>query len=195
MQVGTNLSPVHPGNLRGSRRTRESAMLFQTLRSTLTARRIALVAAPLAVFGAAVSTASAADRDGWWHRSSRGPSVVIHASIPGPRIVIGRRVEVVDEVPAALQMTAYQSKDRIIVIVNGTNRGSGFRTSLTQAGFDDRSPSLVLRNTAPEDGCREGATAFTLTAGIHADRDVSRICIRIGARSFDVPITCVQSIS
>ena len=164
---------------------------LNTVRSTFTARRFALVAAPLAALGATVSTASAADRDGWWHRR---PSIVIHAQIPAPQVVVERRVVHVDEVPAALSMTAYQSKDRIIVVLSGTNRGSGFHTALTQVG-DDWSPTLVLRNTAPDQGCVEGASAFTLTAGIHASRDASRLCIRIGDRFFDVPVTCVQSIS
>ena len=100
-------------------------MFFKTFRSSQTARRIALVAAPLAVIGAAVSTASAADRDGrgwgWGHRS-RGPTLAIHAQFPAARVVIGRRVECVDEVPSGLQMSAYQSKDRVIVLISGTNR-------------------------------------------------------------------------
>src|SRR5262249_5490434 len=137
MQAGTNLESgirnptVHdePG---------VEAMFRNLIRSNLTARRIALVAAPLAALGAVVPAADAADRDGWWwcggHRHDR-PSVVIQATIGGP-LVIERRCErvICDEVPAGLQMSAYQSKDRVIVIINGTNRGPGFRTSLTAFG-------------------------------------------------------------
>src|SRR4051812_10486077 len=107
-----------------------------SVRSKLIARRVALVVAPLAVVGATLSTASAADRDGPWWRRHREPrvGVVIHADIPPQRVVIGRPVDVCDEVPAGLQMTAYQSKDRVIVIINGTNRAAGFRTALTAEG-------------------------------------------------------------
>ncbi len=169
-------------------------MFLRTIRTNLTARRIALVAAPLAVIGAAVSTASAADRDGWGWRRSRGPSVVIHAGIPGPRIVVGRRVECVDEVPAGLQMNAYQSKDRVIILVSGTNRGSGFSTALSADRHDGR-PGLVLHNTAPGDDCRGGACSFSLTASICSERELRSVCLRIGDRSFEIPVTCVPSLT
>jgi hypothetical protein len=190
MQVSTNLGREH----RKSKRfmtNQESAMFFQTIRSNLTARRIALVAAPLAVFGAAVTTASAADH-GWWGRS-RGPTVVINTRIPAPR-VIERRVERVDEVPAALQMNAYQSKDRIVVIISGTNRGAGFSTSLSQSGYRDGAPMLQLCNMAPADGCRDGAVSFTMTAGVHSDRELRSLCLRIGDRTFEIPVTCVPNL-
>ena len=171
---------------------------FKAFRTHTNARRIALIVAPLAVLGAVVSTASAGGGGGgggepWWHRSSRRPAVVIHAEFPGPRVVISRPVECVDEVPAGLQMQAYQSKDRVIIVINGTNRGAGFRTALTAAG-DGRSEFLVLHNSAPYEGCREGACSFTVTAAICASRELSRVCVRIGDRSFDVPVTCVPSI-
>jgi hypothetical protein len=164
-------------------------MLFKTIRSNLTARRIVLVAAPLAVIGAAVSTASAADH-GWWR--SRGPTVVINARFPGPRVV-ERRV-VCDEVPSGLQMSAYQSKDRVIVIISGTNRGGGFSTSL-EADGRGYSPSLILHNTAPLDGCRESACSFSLTASVCSGRELRTICMRIGDRSFEIPVTCVPSLT
>src|SRR5262249_6403762 len=162
-------------------------MFRNFIRPNLTARRIALVAAPLAILGAVVPTAAAADRDGWWWRSRRErPTVVIHADIGVP-VVVGRceRRVVCDEVPAGLQMSAYQSRERVIVIINGTNRAAGFRTSLTAAG-----PALVLHNTAPEDGCREGACSFTITGSICSPRELRQVCVRIGDRTFDVPVTC-----
>jgi hypothetical protein len=167
-------------------------MLFKMNRTNLTARRILLVAAPLAVLGAAVSTASAADH-GWW-RWGRGPTVVINARIPAPPVVVERRVVRVDEVPAGLQMNAYQSKDRIVVIISGTNRGAGFSTSLTQSGYRDGAPVLQLCNMAPADGCREGACSFTMTAGVHSDRELRSLCLRIGDRSFEIPVTCVPNL-
>jgi hypothetical protein len=108
--------------------------------------------------------------------------------------VIGHRVEVVDEVPAALQFNAYQSKDRVIVMVSGTNRGAGFNTSLSAIGYDNGGPILKLCNTAPVDGCREGAVSFSLTAGVHADRELRTLCLRIGDRSFEIPVTCVPNL-
>ena len=88
---------------------------------------------------------------------------MISARIPGPRVV-ERRVAV-EEVPSGLQMSAYQSKDRVIVLISGTNRGEGFRTSL-EADGRGYSPSLILHNTAPLDGCREGASSFSLSASV-----------------------------
>jgi hypothetical protein len=155
-------------------------------RSTLTARRIALVAAPLAVLGAAASTAAAAD--GHWGYRSHGPTLVIQAQIPAPVVIVEHRV-VCDEVPAGLQMSAYQSKDRVIVVINGTNRGAGFHTSLSAFGN-----SFVLHNLAPEPGCRDGACSFTITGSICAGRDVRQVCVRIGERTFEVPVTCVPSL-
>lgn len=169
-------------------------MFRNFIRPNLTARRFALVAAPLAILAAVVPSASAADRDGWWwgrsHRNDR-PSVVIHATIGGPVVVSRPAPRVIrDEVPAGLQFSAYQSKDRVIVIVSGTNRASGFRTSLSAGG-----DALVLHNLAPEEGCREGACSFTLTGSICSARELRQVCVRIGDRSFEVPVTCVPSLS
>jgi len=165
-------------------------MFRNLIRPNLTARRIALVAAPLAVLGAVVPTAAAADRDGWWGRSHNSrPALVIHAEIGRPRVVISRPV-FVDEVPAGLNMSAYQSQDRVIVIINGTNRAAGFRTSLIGAGN-----AFELHNLAPEDGCRGPASSFTITGSIYSHQDLRQVCVRIGDRSFDVPVTCVPSLS
>lgn len=175
--------------------------MFRNLfKTSTTARRLALIAAPLAVLAAAVPSASAADRDhdrdrdhDYRGRRSR-PSLVIHAQLPG--IIIGRPAERVvvaapvrvDEVPASLQMSAYQSKDRVIVIISGVNRGSGYSTTLSAAG-----DSLVLRNIAP-DACREDATAFTITGSICSQRELREVCVRIGRQSFEIPVTCVASL-
>src|SRR5437763_1466381 len=124
---------------------------LNNFRTKITARRIALLAAPLALMGAATSSVYAAGP--WYH--SRGPQVIIEprvvfrADFPPQRVVLSRPAYV-DEVPAGLQMTAYQSRDRVIVLINGTNRGEGFRTALS----DEGGGTLVLHNTAPE-GCRE----------------------------------------
>jgi hypothetical protein len=175
-------------------------MFRNLIRPNLTARRIALVAAPLAILGAVVPAADAADRDGrgggwgwsWGHsRRPEAPAVVIHATIGGPIVVSRPAPRVIyDEVPAGLQLTAYQSKDRVIVLINGTNRAAGFRTSLSALG-----DTLVLHNIAPEDGCRGGPSSFTLSGSICSPRELHQVCVRIGDRSFEVPVTCVPALT
>jgi hypothetical protein len=170
--------------------------MFRNLfRPILTARRLALVAASFAVLGAVVPTASAADHDGWgWGRHYHGPAVVVRAQIGVPVIVpppvVIARPMIVDEVPAGLQMTAYQSRDRVIVVINGTNRAGGFTTALSAAG-----DSFILHNSAPIDGCREGASAFSISGSICSPRELHQVCVRIGDRAFEVPVTCVQALS
>ncbi len=175
--------------------------MFRTLKSVsskFTARRIALVVAPLAVLGATLSTASAADRDGWRFGRGRGPErdrggLVIRAEIPAVQIVLGRQPEprrIYDEVPSCLDMKAYQSGDQVIIVINGVNPTVGYNTSL-EAGFGG---SFVLHNTAPYDRCQAATTAFNVTGAICSPRELSRVCVRIGNQSFDVPVTCVRRI-
>lgn len=169
-------------------------MFRNFIRPNLTARRFALVAAPLAILGAAVPAADAADRDGWWWgrgRHEERTSVGVHVDIGIPVVIAHPAPRVIyDEVPAGLGFTAYQSRDRVIVLINGTNRAAGFRTSLSAAG-----DALVLHNLVPDDGCRGGPSAFTISGSICSPRELHQVCVRIGDRSFEVPVTCIPTLS
>jgi hypothetical protein len=153
------------------------------------------------------------DRDRWGrndHDHDRGHSgIVIRVEprpviisrprpkviVAGPPVVIARPVVVRDEVPRELKYAAYQSQDRVIVVISGANRGSGFSTSVTAIGDNEWTPTLLMRNSAPSDGCVEASTAFSLAASICSTRPLSCVRLQIAGQVFEIPVTAVPSLS
>ena len=103
--------------------------------------RLSLTAASLALIGAAAPLANAEPwfrlsfGDGWGsHGRGRHvvhqppacpPPVVVLPPCPPP-VVVRQQV-----VPCDLRFAAYQTRDTVIVIVNGTNTSGGFTTCLS----------------------------------------------------------------
>jgi hypothetical protein len=140
----------------------------------------------------------------WGHdrghdRGRGGTSIVIR-----PEIVIGRphRPEVVviekhrprqrvEVAPYDIAFKAYQSEDRIIVNIEGSNRSSGFTTTLSS-----RHEGVVeVCNLAPMDHCAQVVTPFCMTASITACRPMHSITVKVAGRTYTVPVTQAQALS
>ena len=165
-----------------------------------TARRLALgLAAPAVMLCAGAAQAGGDgwrghDRDRDWDRDhDRGrfhvgvviqPRVVITA--PPRPVVISRPC---DEVPTSVSFAAYQSRDTVIIAINGTNRGGGFTTSLTGADLSCRTPVLNLRNVAGSERCEGGSVPFSLTASLRVRDRVNSLEVRVAGQTYCVPVT------
>ncbi len=163
----------------------------------------------VAVAGAAVAmVAPLAMADDWrgrgrghdrGHERRGGTSIVIR-----PEIVIGhrrpdvvvverrapaRRVEVM---PEGLSFKAYQSQDRVILNVEGFNRGEGFTTALGACHGDE----VELTNLAPFDSCGTGRRVeFCLTGSITSRRALHTLTVRVAGRTFTVPVVQARTLS
>lgn len=113
-------------------------------------------------------------------------------------ISVGRRevnrVVYAEQVPANLQMTAYQARDTVIVIINGVNHTGGFTTTLSRVDSCDSSPDVNLCNIGPTDYCSGGATAFSVSGSFRVNREIRCITVRVAGQAYEVPVTCVQSL-
>jgi hypothetical protein len=148
------------------------------------------------------------DRDHDWNRSRAGivirvePRPVIisrprptQVIVAGPQVVIARPVVIPDVLPADLQYAAYQSQDRVIIVISGTNRAAGYSTSLTAIGGSEWTPTLVLRNTAATGYCAEVCTPFSLSAAICSPRALTCVRLQVAGHIYEIPVTAVPSIS
>jgi hypothetical protein len=177
--------------------------MFRTGR---TVHAIAFLTALCGVSAAGLA-ASPSDRDhnrSRWGHSQRGSghggfvirveTAPVIISRPRPQVVIAQPVAVCDVVPSDLRYAAYQSQDRIIVIISGTNRAAGFTTTLTAVEGHEWSPTLVMRNMAPSYECA-GSAAFSLNAAICSKRALGCVRLKIADQVFEVPVTAVPSLS
>jgi hypothetical protein len=140
----------------------------------------------LAVMGSAAQTALA---DGWFWRGSPRIEVVLRPSVVRERVIATRpmRVEVR---PMELRLSAYRSGDRIIVVASGSNRTTGFTTSLESCDTRDRTPTLVLRNFGPGDDCAgQVITRFNATASIQARHGTHCVRVNVLGRIHEVHVT------
>jgi|GEM_PF-4299129 len=182
-------------------------------------RKAALVAMPLIAVSLITPFALAEGRDGWrrgrdehrqhdrghdhgrdWGKDRKGGTQIVIR----PEIIIGRphRPEVVviekhyprhrvEVAPYELSFKAYQSEDRIIVNIDGSNRSSGFTTTLSS-----RAEGLIeLCNLAPLDPCAQTITPFCITASIRAFRPMHNVTVNVAGRTYTVPVTQAQSLS
>ncbi|MBC7834063.1 MAG: hypothetical protein H7Y88_03060, partial [Phycisphaerales bacterium] len=119
------------------------------------------------------------------------PAVVVAQPTP----VVYSQSETVDVVPADLQIAAYQSQDRVIIMIGGVNRAAGFSTSITSVSAGGAAePELLLRNLPPRQEMT-GETPFTLNAAIRSKGALQRIQVRVADQVFEVPVVAVPSIS
>jgi len=92
-----------------------------------------------------------------------------------------------------VRIEAYQSQDRVIVLISGTNAGEGYCTMVTGVDWCEGQPVLEVRNTAPE--CRRGfATAFSMNASVGVRCALSSIRVRIGGHVYEAPVVAVGSV-
>lgn len=97
-----------------------------------------------------------------------------------------RRHEAV--IPCDLQLSAYQSGDRVIVIARGTNTSSGFITRFEACDQYGGHPEVHLVNVRG-DGCyAQVMTPFDISATVQSCRPVSCIRVRIGHQVHDVRV-------
>lgn len=173
-------------------------MLLGRRHSTLTAASIALI-------GAAAPMASA---EPWFHISfgnwGSHPRVIRQPACPPPVVVarppvvvvrqpvVVRRVEVV---PCDLRFTAYQARDTVIVIANGTDTTGGFETCLSSRTGRDFSTTVVLTNTSPAQCATQCVTPFEVSGSFRVRGCVRTVEVRVADRCLQVPVTQVQSLS
>jgi hypothetical protein len=176
--------------------------MFRSLtnpRSKLTRTRMALAAAPLALAGIAAPLMGAGPWE--WRHGNRHTEIVVH---PEFRRVVIAPVEVM---PCDLHISAYQSRDTIMVFVTGSNRTGGYSTFLQAADGHDGSLRLEIRNIAPIGVCTQAITPFSLNAAMHTDdrpthgwsgwakRSATTLEVRVAGQVICVPIEQVVSIS
>jgi hypothetical protein len=97
--------------------------------------------------------------------------------------------------PEKLSIKAYQSQDRVIVLVEGSNCGSGYATTLTALEHGYGTPTLVLRNTPTCDERGYGSVGFCLNAAFCSQRALGCVQVRVAGQCVEVPVTAVTSIS
>ncbi len=167
---------------------------MNTVCSKMTRSRMALAAAPVALAGLAAPMMGAGPWD--WkigshdrHDTRRIEVVVRPETRP---VVVVRQIEVE---PFDLHLTAYQSRDTIMVFASGNNRTGGYTTSLRAIGGRENSTRIQLSNITSGGICTQAITSFSLNAAMHVDCAVSSIEVRVADRVICVPVTQVASIS
>ncbi|MBX3377618.1 MAG: hypothetical protein KF678_11525 [Phycisphaeraceae bacterium] len=97
-----------------------------------------------------------------------------------------RRPETV--IPCDLQLSAYQSGDRVIVVARGSNTSSGFITRFEACDTSGLRPEVHLVNVRG-DGCyAQVMTPFDVSATVQSCRPLSCIRVRIGHQVHDVRV-------
>jgi hypothetical protein len=142
-------------------------------------------------------------KDGHDHHSHGigGISIRIGTPRPRPQVVVVsrpepvRHVHVHDEMPRDLCATAYQTGDKVIILITGKNRGSGYTTCLTEVDTSCDIPTVRLRNTTPDCAVSECETGFSLNAAICSRKQLCTIHLLVGGKIIDVPVTQVQTLS
>jgi hypothetical protein len=120
---------------------------------------------------------------------------------PRPQVVVVgrpepvRHVHVHEEMPQDLCVTAYQTGDKVLVLITGKNRSSGYTTCLTDVDASCDIPTLRLRNTSPDCVVTQCETGFSLNAAICSRRQLCTIRLIVAGRTIDVPVTQVQTLS
>jgi hypothetical protein len=170
-----------------------------------TIRRTGMIAAAGAALAMVAPLAMADDWRGRGRGHDRGherrsgtsiiirPEIIIGARRPDVVVVErrapARRVEVM---PEGLSFKAYQAHDRIILNVEGFNRGEGFITELAACHGDE----VELTNLAPYEDCGTGRKVdFCLTGSLTARRALHCITVRVAGRTFTVPVIQAKSLN
>lgn len=162
--------------------------MFRTRTSRLTATALCLVAAGAPLMGAGP------DERGRGRGRDDGFSGIfgkIDIRIGQPRRPEIRHVEVrhVEEVmPCDLKLSAYQSRDTVIIVATGTNRSTGFQTGFQACDIHDRTPELRLMNTSSCEPCGQVMTGFEVSSSFHTRHQIGCIKVIVAGRAFDVHV-------
>ncbi len=166
--------------------------MFRTRTSRLTATALCLVAAGAPLMGAGPDERGRrgghGGRDGGFSGVFGGVTIRIGEQPRRPEI---RRVEIrrVEEVlPCDLRFSAYQSRDTVIIVATGTNRGTGFQTGFQACNIHDRTPELRLMNTSRCEPCGQVTTAFEVSSSFHTRHQIGCIKVIVAGRAFDVHV-------
>lgn len=171
---------------------------LSNLRNRTTFRGLAILAAA----GGILTLAATSDAAEPWHWRGRGHDRVVIVARPTPSVVISAPrppvivTTVPDVVPSDLHMSAYQSRDTVIVLITGCNPSTGYTTALTgveRAG--DGCPTIVMRNTPCGDAAVATLTQFSLNASVHSYSPISTVMVRVAGQVYQVPVTQVQALS
>ena len=163
--------------------------------SRVSRRSLTAFAAPLALLAASAPVFSA---NPWtWTgrvRVQHRPPIVVargprHAP---PPVVIVRQVEAF---PCELRLSAYQTRDTVIVMANGANGSAGYVTCLAVHGEHHLSPTVVLRNTAPAACVSQVVTPFEVTGSFRTRSCLRTLSVRVADRCIEVPVVQVPGIS
>lgn len=116
------------------------------------------------------------------------------------RVVVSRPAPVVisqpcDVMPENLSVTAYQTQDRVIVLITGSNRSAGYTTCLTEVDTSCEIPTLTMRNTAPTRSSAHCMTGFNLNAAVRSRETLCTIRLLVAGQTVEVPVTQVPSLS
>jgi hypothetical protein len=125
----------------------------------------------------------------------RQPPVVI--SQPAP-VIISQPVVVrtySDVAPSQIGFQAYQSRDTVILVVNGTNFGAGYSTSLTAADCAGWTPTVIMRNTPTCETDRSYSTPFSISASLRVTHSVSSVRVTLAGQTYEVPVVEAPSLS
>ena len=97
--------------------------------------------------------------------------------------------------PENLSVTAYQTQDRVIVLITGSNRSAGYTTCLTEVDTSCEIPTLTMRNTAPTRSSAHCMTGFNLNAAVRSRETLCTIRLLVAGQTVEVPVTQVPSLS
>lgn len=160
--------------------------------------RLSAVASVLTVLGAAGPLS--ADNPWFWSGPARGRGgvkIVIGPPRPAhpPRPARPPQVcEPVDEAPCQLEVSAYQTRDTVIVVASGANKAGGYVTTFSACDTRGRTPSLTLRNTPPAHCGTQVITPFDVTGSFRSRQRVHHITVSIAGQTRTVRVTQVPSL-
>jgi hypothetical protein len=160
-----------------------------TVRRLLTPSRMAILGAPVMLAGLAAPMMGAGPWD--WHWGKHEPRRVEVVVATPPPVVI---VQPVDVAPCDLRITAYQARDTVMVMVNGSNATGGFTTSLAAIDTRDHCPELVLHNVRGGGFCTQAITPISLNAAFRSHGDVPSVKVRVADHVIVVPVRDVPSL-
>lgn len=99
-----------------------------------------------------------------------------------------------DVAPSELNISAFRTGDTIMVLVNGVNTMEGYSTSLTINDVNSDAV-LVLHNEPPVVTQNLKNSGFTVNASVRLAGNPKSIGVRVADRTYQVPVTDVQSVS
>ncbi len=158
--------------------------MFRTRTSRLAAAALCLVAAGAPLMGAGPDERGG--RRGGWTSPKVFGNVQVTIGFPTKHKPQVRHAEEV--LPCDLRLTAYQSRDTVIIVATGTNRSTGFTTAFQACDIRDRSPELRLMNTSSCEPCGQVMTGFEVSSSFHTRHQISCIKVVVAGHAYDVHV-------